>query len=171
MAAAERDDAEGAAVVAAVLDRHERAGMPAHAGDARRLGPAHRHDVLRCGHGTVAPALRSQLRRVADEARHLRHLGIVRALDLGAAAGHDDLGVGPLAGKAADRLAGLTTGLGGDGAGIDHDEVAALRPGLGMAAHHLRLDGVEPAAEGERLDAHPSSPANRSAAKVPSPSR
>jgi hypothetical protein len=52
---------------------------------------------------------------------------------------------------AADGLARLALGLGGDGARVDDDGVLQ---GGGVAAHHLALVCVQPAAEGEDLDGH-----------------
>ena len=44
-------------------------------------------------------------------------------IDLRGAAGDDDARLGTFAGDAADRLARLALGLGGDGAGVDDDGV------------------------------------------------
>ena len=57
-----------------------------------------------------------------------------------------------LAARPADRLAGLALGLGGDGAGVDDDRVGQARR-RARAADHLALEGVQPAAEGDDLDA------------------
>ena len=60
---------------------------------------------------------------------------------------------GPLALEPADGLARLAHRLGGHRAGVDDDGVGDAR-GLRLAADHLRLVGVEPAAEGDDVDAH-----------------
>ena len=61
------------------------------------------------------------------------------------------LRVRTLAPRLADRLARLAHGLGGHRAGVDDDRV--VEPGRrGMAAHHLDLEGVQPAAEGDDLE-------------------
>ena len=59
---------------------------------------------------------------------------------------------GMLAPRPADRLPRLAHGLGGDGAGVDEDGVG--EPGLGgRAPHDLGFQRVQPAAEGEDVDA------------------
>ena len=60
---------------------------------------------------------------------------------------------GPLAAKPADGLARLPHRFAGDRAGVD-DHGIGNAGGVGLAADHLRLVGVEPAAEGDDIDAH-----------------
>ena len=55
---------------------------------------------------------------------------------------------GMLAAQLADRLARLAHRLAGDGAGVDDDRRRA-RPRRASRAHHLGLEGVQPAAEGD----------------------
>ena len=57
----------------------------------------------------------------------------------------------------ADRLAGLALGFRRDRAGIDDDGIGEARR-FRMAANDLRLIGVEPAPEGDDLDAHGAAP-------------
>ena len=64
---------------------------------------------------------------VADDARNLGHFGEAQRVDLGRAAGDDDLGIGVFAREAADCLARLPRRLGGHRACIDDDEVVAAR--------------------------------------------
>ena len=69
-------------------------------------------------------------------------------LDLRRAAGDDDARARALAPELADGLRGLAHGLRRDGAGVDDDGV--VEPGRsGVAAHHLQLVGIEPAAQGD----------------------
>ncbi len=76
---------------------------------------------------------------------------------------------GPLAAQRPDGLARLTHRLRRHRAGIDHDgvgEAGALR----LAADHFRFGGIEPAAEGDDVDAHrhaAPAPANKAASKRP----
>ena len=72
-------------------------------------------------------------------------------IDLGRAAGDDDLGTGPLALDAANGLPRLPHRFRRHRAGVDDDEIASpVRQG--GAAHGLRLDKIEPAAEGQDFD-------------------
>src|ERR1700692_3176778 len=75
----------------------------------------------------------------------------------------------PIACRASrDRLPRLADRFGGDGAGVDHHGVVKTGA-LGFAADHFRLGRVEPAAEGDDLDAHgaASAAANKAASKWP----
>src|SRR6056297_994393 len=161
IAAAIGNDAEGAAMVAAVLDLHEGARAPLHPVDQMRGGLAHGHDVvdddlfaLTDTEGLqLLPGPGLHLLVIAHDLRHFRHGGEGPGLDLGGAAGDDDARVGAFAGDAADALAGLARGFRRDRAGIDDDGV--LEAGLaGLTLHRLGLVGVEPAAECDKIDAH-----------------
>ena len=66
------------------------------------------------------------------------------------AAGHDDPRLRVPAARAADRLAGLALGLGGNGAGVDNHRAGEAGRRRG-AADDLALESVEPAAEGDDL--------------------
>src|SRR5262249_61996190 len=161
------DDAEGAAVVAAILHLHEGTRAPLEAVDEMRGRLPHRHDVVDgdlflggepegCPRQDIAmlpPGLRADLLLVAQHQCDLRHvregfgLGLRRAARAHAGRG------GMLALDLADRLARLPHRLRRDRAGIDDDHIG--KPGcLRLAADHLRLIGVEPAAEGDDIDAH-----------------
>src|SRR3546814_11712306 len=110
------DLAEGAAVVAALLHLDEGARAFGEAGDELRRGLLHRHDVV---HGDarrlrIKKTLRAQLLLVAEHAVDLGHGGEALRVDLGRAAGDDDLRVGVLAPRLADRLARLAPGHAGD---------------------------------------------------------
>jgi hypothetical protein len=105
--AALRDDAEGAGMVAAVLHRDEGA-------------------VCAPGRGAGSPgtfqARGSSLAALATSPSTSGIAPSAVALDLGGAAGHQQPRIRPVAARAADRLAGLAHGFGGDRAGIDHDQ-------------------------------------------------
>ena len=150
-AAAERDDAERAAMVAALLHLHEGPRPAGEFGDQMRRRLARRHDVGHRARGARRPAFRPQLVRVAQHAVHAGQLRPRRRIDLRRAAGDHDARTWPLARRATDRLARLALRLGRHRAGVDDHRVGQSG---GVAAHHLALVGVQPAAEGEDLDAH-----------------
>ena len=109
--AAEGDDAEGAAMVAAVLDLDEAACMAGEAAGHRGPQCRARHDVAdielvpggcvrvpeAVGTGEGRPALGVELLVIAEDAVRLRHGREARRFDLGGAAGDDDRAVGLLA--------------------------------------------------------------------------
>ena len=167
IAAAIRDDAEGAAVVAAILHLHEGTRAPLEAVDEMRGRLPHRHDVVDCdlflggeaegcsrqNIAMLLPGLRADLLLVAQHQCDLRHVGEGFGFGLRRAARDHDGRVGMLALELADRLARLPHRLRRDRARIDDDHIG--KPGrLRLAADHLRLIGVEPAAEGDDIDAH-----------------
>ena len=89
-----------------------------------RGGLAHRHDVV--DHDPLAAldaepceGLGFELLLIADDVIDLVHGGEPAGIDLRRAAGDDDLGVGALAPRAADRLARLAHRLRGHRAGVD----------------------------------------------------
>ena len=153
-AAAERDDAERAAVVAALLHLHEGARAAGELGDQMRRGLARGHDVGHRGPGAGQPAFRLQLVVVAQHPIDVRQRGPGRGVDLRGAAGDDDARVGAVRGRAADRLARLALRLGGHGAGVDDDGVWSASVARRTAAHDLAFIGVQAAAEGEDIDGH-----------------
>src|SRR5215472_5957601 len=163
IAAAERNDAERAAVVAAVLHLHEgaRQAVPETIDEMRRH-LLHRHDVAD-GHllarvdverrARFAPGTASHLVVVADDAIDLAHVAEHFRLRLRRAAGHDDAGIGLRALEPADGLPCLRDSFVGDGAGVDDDgplESRAFR----LARDHLGFERVEATAEGDDLDAN-----------------
>src|SRR5262249_34588636 len=164
--AAERNDAEGAAVIAAVLHLHECPRPPVDAVDEVERRLRHAHDVvdddlvlgsevepLRQRNARRRPGLAVELLSIAEHAVDFLHGGEGRRLGLGRTAGDDDAGIGPLTPEAADGLARLAHSFGGHRTGIDHDRI--VEPGRGrLAADHFRLVGIEPAAEGDDVDVH-----------------
>src|SRR5215831_6844666 len=101
----------------------------------------------------LAPGLRADLLLVAQHQCDLRHVREGFGFGLRRAARDHDGRAGMLALELADRLARLPHRLRRDRAGIDDDHIG--KPGcLRLAADHLRLIGVEPAAEGDDIDAH-----------------
>ena len=174
-------------MVAAVLNLDIGAGAPVEPLDQMRGRLLDRHDVvdddlLLAAHAEVVrprelrrrrgPCLCTDLAVIADDAIDLGHGGEALGIGLGGASGDDDARMRPLALRPPDRLAGLTLRLGGDRTGVDDDDVGeACR--VGMPANHLRLVGVEPATEGEDVDAHGDTPgtapaANSAGSKRPS---
>ena len=120
--------------------------------------------------GEIAEGLGLRLVRVADHARDFGHGGEGFGRDLRGATGHHDGRFGSFASGAADRLSRLPHGFLRDGAGVHDHEAFMPRIGRG-AAHRLRLDDVEPAAEGQDIDilpAHAATPSKSFASKRPS---
>src|SRR6266571_5473883 len=161
IAAAKRDDAKGATVVAAVLHLHEGTRPAGECFDQMRRGVLHRHDVVddrfrrtrNIERGArFRPARRRQLLAIAEHAVGLGHGGERLRLGLRGAAGHDDFCPRAAAPERPYFLPRLTYGFRSDCAGIDHDsvgEAGALR----LAANDFGFGGIEPAAEGDDLDA------------------
>ena len=150
-AAAKRNDAERAAMVAAILYLHVGPRPAAEAIDQVAGGLADRHDVvdlhaLGLARREPGPGLSMGLLAVAEHMVDLRHGGEPRGLDLRRASRHDDPRRRVLAPGAADGLHGLPHGLGCHRAGIDDDCIAEAGRRC-MPAHHLGLVGVEAAAQ------------------------
>ena len=74
--------------------------------------------------------------------------GKLFALNIGCAAGYHQPRIGPIAPRAADRLARLAHCFAGDRAGIDDHDIAAVGE---HALHPLALSDVETAAKGNDL--------------------
>src|SRR5690606_23293466 len=104
-AAALRDHAEGAGMVAAVLHRHERPGMSGRNG---------------CRESRRIPGPRIELAVVCDQSVHFGHCRNPLALDLRCAARYEEPRSRVRATSLADRLAGVTHRFGGDGTAVDH---------------------------------------------------
>src|SRR5690606_4096238 len=178
VAATMGDDAEGAAMVAAILHLDEGAGALRKAGGEMRRVLAHSHDVGDAHFGLApapVPARRRgeragakrggiELLAISYDPIHLRHRREALGLDLRGAAGDADARVGPRAARLADRLAGLAHRLVGDGATVDDDEIILV---ASKRAHRLALGRVETAAQGDDLrPAHPPSPSASSPEKT-----
>src|SRR5439155_7939482 len=96
--------------------------------------------------GARQVALRSQLLLIAEDTVDLGQRGVALRSNLGGTAGDDDRRLGMVSTGAADSLARLALGLGGDGAGVDNDRVGKAGRRCGMT-DDLRLEHVQPAAE------------------------
>ena len=149
--AAERDDAEGAAVVAALL--HGDVGARPAAQTHHRMG--HRctrlHDVAMRRASTCRPRSGLKLLLVAEHARHPRQARPPLRRDLRGTPSHHDRPLRPLPMRTRDRPPRVPLRLAGDRARVDHQRVGQLR---GMAADDLALEGVQPAAERQYLGRH-----------------
>ena len=156
-AAAERDHAEGAPVIAALLNLKDGPRAPLQtchrAGrDARRC-----HDVAdqQPRRGVVGrqrpPRLGPKLFGITDDVVDFRHGGVGAAGDLRAAAGDDDPCGGTVTADAPDRLPRLPFGLGGHGATV-HDHGVGHRSRGRMTLDHRRFEGVQPATERDHLN-------------------
>ena len=152
-------------MVAAVLHLHEGARAALDRVDHVRGGLAHGEDVVDARLLEIVDAevrqraviVALQLLLVAEHEVDLVHGREARRVGLRGAAGDDDPRARILAARLADRLLGLAHGLGRHGAGVeDHRAVLQLAQARRrrLAAHDFRLVGVEPAAEGDDVDAH-----------------
>lgn len=116
------DDAERAPFVAAVLDLEEGPLVTREFGDSGRDAELLRRDVLADLAEEVDGALGLAIPQdPLDVGEFAEDLG----LGFGQAAGDADLGVRGLAADPADELAGLATGFGRHGAGVDDHEICA----------------------------------------------
>ena len=100
----------------------------------------------------VGPGARIEFLLVAEHAIDLGHRREQLRLDLRRAAGDDDARVRPFALEAADALPRLAHGFRRHRAGVHHHRV--VEAGRAARADHFRLGDVEPAAEGDDVDAH-----------------
>src|SRR5258705_1333823 len=139
------DRTEGAAMVAASLDRDEALDLVEQAGGYRR------HDVI-CRE-------RIEFVGVSDHTRHARQRLKGLRIELGRTARDQDLGVGAAAMGVADRLARLAHRFVRHRAAVDHDPVLV---GGGGPRNRLTLRKIEPAAERYCLNAHCSASRSRS---------
>src|SRR5215471_1387320 len=184
-----RDDAEGAAMVAAILHLHVGAGAALDALDQVPRGFLHRHDVVDSdllvqadakirGAGEHASCFRPDVAThfyvVSNHAIDFRHGGETVRTGLRRAPGDDDPHLRALALEPTDGLTRLAFGLAGDRAGIDDHHIAnacGAKTGCsGIAADNLGFIGVEPAAEGDDVDAHVVAPAASNSAGSNRPS-
>ena len=151
---AKRDDAEGAAMVAAVLHLNIGAGARAEAVDQVPGGFGDGHDVVdlhRLGlpyeiGGDPGPCPGLHLFGVADHQVDLAHVAEGPGLRLRGAAGDDEPRVRVRAAELADLLACFPNGLSGHGAGVDDDGILDTGGG-GQFPHRLGLVGVQAAAQ------------------------
>ncbi len=154
IAAAIGDDAEGAAVIAAILHFHESAGTILQTVDQMTSGFLHREDIVDDDAGTVGCQFvgpRLLLVAIADDEIDLGHIGEGIRIGLRSAAGDDQLRLRIFLTGAPNGLTRLTHGLAGDGAGIKDDGVVqpVFRGGL---ADDLALITVQATAEGDDID-------------------
>jgi hypothetical protein len=141
-------------MVAAVLHLNEGARPAFHAVDPVRHDRRRRHDVADGDFSRVrqqGPACGAKLLLITQHAIDLRHGGEALRVGLRRAAGDHDPRVGPLAPVPPDGLTRLPHRLGRDRAGVHHDRIVGS---VRRAPDHLRLGGVEPAAECDDLGAH-----------------
>ncbi len=152
IAAPKGNDAEGAAMIAAVLHLHIGARPRAETVDQVAGGFRHGHDVIDLHPLGLAdeigrqarPCLGLHLFGIADDQIDLGHGGESLGLGLRGAAGHDQPRVGVFAAQAADFLPGLAHGLGGHGAGVDDRPRRSARlapPVLSSPRSHRRSAG------------------------------
>ncbi len=147
------DDAEGAAMIAALLDFDKGARSGAEPIDQVGGGLAHLHDV-RDQHGFAGdPGGWGEFFDIADHTADAGHCAPGLRVNLGRAASDDDGGVRMGAMRAADFLPGLAFGFAGHSTGIDDDGVVEAGR-FSMAAHDFALETIEAAAEGANIERH-----------------
>ena len=150
VAAAIGNDAEGAAVVASLLYLKKAACVPGKGVQHMGRGFAYLHHVAdnhrRVALGKRLPGRRGQLVVIADHMVDLGHGIPIVGGDLRGASGNDDPGIGILAARAANSLAGLALGLGRHSAGIEDDRVVQAGAG-GLITNNLGFPDIQPAAE------------------------
>ena len=149
------DDAEGAAMVAAILhlDIGPRPLLEPIDQVASRF--PHRHDVIDPNAGSVGggdgigPGL--SLLGIAEHQINLLHRPKGGGVDLGGAACDDQAGAWPLAAHLANGLARLAYGLAGHCAGVEDHRITQTILSRALA-DHFGLIGIETAAKGHHLD-------------------
>jgi hypothetical protein len=159
------DHAEGAAMIAALLDLQEGAAPALEAvdevsggfGQFGRFGRA--RDI----------AERAQLGLVVEHRIDLGQSGVTLGCDCRSAAGHDDPRFRAAAAGAPDGLAGLPLSLRRNGTGVDYHR-AGEAGAFSRAANDLGFEDIEAAAEGDDLVVrHVAQPAaSRSGSNTPS---
>ena len=149
-------------MVAAVLHLDESAGAAGETLDQMRGGLPHRHDVVddrlrRVGEVERGARLRPAAPLSFSALPSTRSASVMATKVCGSVCAAQPvttiLRLRALAPQRADGLARLAHRLRRDRAGIDHHgigEAGALR----LAADHFRFGGIEPAAEGDDVDAH-----------------
>ena len=144
------NDAEGAAVITAVLDLYESAHPILEPGQHVRSGFGDCGDIVDADAFARrrGPGRGFELFTVADDTVEFGQDGPGLGIDLHGTAGRHDPGVGVFAAQTPDGLARLAFGLGGDGAGVDDNRVLRICF-VEMAADDLGFIGIEAAAEGD----------------------
>ena len=144
------DDAEGTAMITALLNLQETARMRAEGVEHVRRRFADLHDVADndrfASAGNGLPTCRDQLVMIADDVIDFVHRLPSFRCNLCGAAGDNNPCVGIVTPRAADRLSGLPFGLGRHGAGIEDDGVVETSRG-GLVQNNLRFPDVQPAAK------------------------
>ena len=149
--AAERNDAERAAVIAPILHLHVGARALAEAGDQMPRRLPHAHDVVDL-HARAArqrqprKRFRLELLDIADDVIDFCHRGECFRLCLGGATRNDQSRARLLALQAPDRLPRPPHRLARHRAGVD-DDCGAKARGRCMRRHHVALVRVQAAAE------------------------
>ena len=145
-------------MIAAVLHFKVSAAPATKSGDHVRSRLADRGDVVDLDPrqivcGDAQKCLGSGLLGIADHEIGLVHLGESFRLDLGRAAGDDDLRGRPLAANLAHGLTSLPDGFGSHGASVDDHGI--VEPGRRrVRLCHFAFVSVQAAAKGDDVDAH-----------------
>ncbi len=126
-AAPQRDDAERAGMIAALLHLDEAAGAALEAVDRQRRALLEPRKIADIDARRVAIACGVELLAVAEDAVDLGHRGKGLGVDLRGAAGDDHRRSGRATAGAADRLARLALGLGRHRAGVDDHRIDERR--------------------------------------------
>ena len=136
VAAAKGNNAESAAMVAALLDLNESTCPVAESVQQVARGFPHGHDVVDHNRNLGHIAFALHLLDVAENSVDFWHCGESVRIDLRRASGDDDLRAGAFTPCLTDRLTGLSFGFRRHGAGIDDDDIGAAG-GLCMIANDL----------------------------------
>src|SRR5262249_36872699 len=151
--AAERNNAERAAMIASILHLDECARPSFDAVDRVR---SHRFDRHNVRYGDLVgrnPGSGVEFFLVADNAVDLRHGGKIRSLCLGSTPGHDNALVRLFALEAADCLPRLAHCLTGDSTGVD--DSGLIETGRSrFAPDCFRFIGVQATTECDDVNAH-----------------
>src|SRR5579862_2270761 len=155
-----RNDAECAAVIAAVLNLQKSAGATLKTVYELGSGFPDRKDIVdpyafRCADAEICVAGEPEFLVVSQHKVDFRHIGEALGLGLRCATGDDDFGIGICASVFAHRLFRLSHGLARHRTGVDDDCVA--KAGLRSACpNNLRFIGIETATEGDDFErGHP----------------
>ncbi|MCY1171291.1 hypothetical protein D9M73_113960 [compost metagenome] len=147
VAAPLRDDAEGAAMVAAILNFDKGAGVRAESGGEVGGGFAHHRDIADQHAIGRGPGVARKFFGIAEYTVNLGHRSKGCGVDLRRAPSDDDLGTGPVGAGAADGLARFGDGGVGDRATVDDDHI----PPRSKRADRFALGDVQAAAKADDL--------------------
>src|SRR5690606_36498127 len=163
------NDAEGAAMIAAILHLHKGTRAAFNGIDHMACGFTHFHSVVDAHLFELVDAeirqhpvgIGFQLFLIAENEVHFLHGGKIVGFGLRGAAGDDNARFRVFAASLADRLTLLAHGFRRHRTGIEDDRAIlqfAETGGIGLALHHLGFIGVEAASESYDFHRHQAAP-------------